>query len=47
MSWESIVKALESDHVGENVLAESVREKHCSQLDSKGEGVKTHCMCLQ
>ena len=39
VSWESIVKALESEHIGENILAESVRAMYCHQLDSKGEKV--------
>ena len=37
ISWQSIVAALKSEHVGEPGLAEQIRKKHCQQDNPKAE----------
>ena len=37
ISWESVVKALNSSHVGETGLAKRIRISHCKQVGSKAK----------
>ena len=45
VSWRSIVAALESSHVGETGLANTIKKKYCQQLhtpEEKGHYIYVH-----
>ena len=38
LTWECVVKALDSNHVGEHGLAMSIRKKFCNIIDESHKG---------